>query len=62
MRGVLRGPDAAYTEGERRAVHWHQDFKFRHVASVDKRGQVIVYAGELLTFMNEQMEKELGDG
>ncbi len=47
-----------YTEEERRAVRWHQDFKWAHVATADRSQPFLIYVREIVTFIADQLAKE----
>lgn len=49
---------AELDESERRAVHWHQDFKFKHVANANREAELVVQRGLVVRFVADQLEKE----
>jgi hypothetical protein len=47
-----------WDESERRAVRWHQEFKWKHVASANRAEPLIVYWGDLVRFVADQLQAE----
>lgn len=47
-------------ENERRAAHWHQDFKWKFIAKADQQAPLVIGMGEIVNFVAEQLRAERG--
>lgn len=47
-------------ESERRAVHWHQDFKWKFVANAHQANPLAIGKGEIVNFVADQIRTERG--
>lgn len=57
----LAGPGPVdWTEDERRAVQWHQAFKFRLVAPADPEAPLMIHRAEIVRFIADQIQAEGG--
>lgn len=48
------------TESEQRAIRWHQAFKFAHIAKTNRLQPLIIYVGEIVRFIADQIQEEGG--
>lgn len=51
---------AELNESERRAAHWHQDFKWKFVANANPVVPLLIGMGEIVNFVAEQLRTERG--
>ncbi len=58
LAAKLRHGRAEWTEPERRAVHYHQDFKRVFVASANREDPLVVHWSEVARFTADQFAKE----
>lgn len=56
----IRGAAANLDDGERRAVHCHQGFKFRFVAPADRSQQLVIHRAEIVDFIADELAAERG--